>query len=99
MILALVVLNIVLQVLDGVSTFKALKHAQTIEGNRLASKMMERLGVVTTLLVFKSLGVALTITVAFLSIGFLALVSFACVNAWVVYDNFRIARKCAAGAA
>jgi hypothetical protein len=93
MIVALVVLNIVLQVLDGVSTFKALNHIQTMEGNRLARELMARLGFIPALLVLKGLGVALTIAVACLSIGSLALITFACVNTWVVYDNFRIARK------
>lgn len=92
MIIALVVLNIVLQVLDGVSTFEALKRAQAMEGNRLARELMARLGVIPTLLILKILGVALTIAVAFLSIALPALVLFACVNTWVVYDNFRIAR-------
>jgi hypothetical protein len=96
MIIALVVINIVLQVLDGVSTFKALKHIQTMEGNRLARELTARLGVIPALLVLKGLGVTLTIAVGSLSIGFLALIIFACVNTWVVYDNFRIARKYAA---
>lgn len=96
MIIALVVLNIVLQVLDGVSTFEALKHTQAMEGNPLARKLIARLGVVPALLVLKSFGVVLTIVVGFLDIGFLALMLLACVNTWVVCDNFRIARKYAA---
>ena len=93
MIIALVVLNIALQVLDGVSTFMALKPVQTMEGNRFARALMRRLGVIPTLLLLKVLGVALTIAVSFLSIGLLALIFFACINTWVVYDNFRIAKK------
>jgi hypothetical protein len=96
LIASLVILNVALQILDGVSTWMGLRKPHAAEGNAIANRLMQRFGVAPTLVVMKGLGIVLTLFAATIAYGVWLLVIMAVVNLWVVGDNFRIALKSAA---
>lgn len=93
----LLVLLAVLQVLDVVSTSKALKNPDLAEGNPIVSKVIKKLGVIGGL-VFIKLAVFIPIAwylnwhISETNSNMVALVFLDIVYVYIIVNNFKLAR-------
>lgn len=86
----LLALFVVVQVGDGVSTWLALRSSAGREGNPAASWLINRIGLVPSILILKSVAIALGVAATGVPGGGYFLAVLIALFAWVVWHNLSI---------
>lgn len=90
MITLLLIVLILLQIADGMTTFYALWGGKGREANPVVNWVIEKIGLIPGLIVVKSVGVVLAVWVYNLD-GFMVLLAMTILYAYIVHNNFEIA--------
>jgi len=95
---ALIIIQIILQITDGVLTYKALSLRGAAEGNLIMKKAFNAIGILPTLLLLKGgiIGALFYATSRVQSDNILLLALLVVLNAfyvWVVWNNINIIKK------